>query len=363
MGKSRIPLIRPPVLYSDVEADFKKILESGMLTRGEYVERFRLEIATKTTAKHAHLTTSATTALSASLRLLGIKPGDEVALSDFSFPATSNAVEEVGATPVFVDVSHDTFNMRLDALQSAVTPRTRAVIFVSSFGNPSGISTIRDFCRQKKIPLIDDAACAIGSSENGTPSGKIADLSCFSFHPRKVITTGEGGAITTENAEWSERLKRMLNHGAEVENGKWKFVDWGTNLRLTEIQAALGLSQLTRLEKIVSVRNAIRNKYIQALSPLGLIPQTIASGSKSNAQSVVFRAQDGKTRDAIIAHLAKAGIESTLGTYCLSGTPFNRGKYGRVQPIAEKLEKETITLPCFDGMPIDDVLSEMQSFF
>ncbi|MBS1963921.1 MAG: DegT/DnrJ/EryC1/StrS family aminotransferase [Bdellovibrionales bacterium] len=363
MTLSRVPLIRPPVAFDDVEESLRAVFESGIFTRGEYVENFRAEVAKATTATYAHLTTSATTALSAALRVLGIRPGDEVAVADFSFPATSNAVEEVGATPVFVDVSPETFNMRIDALEAAISDRTRAVIFVSTFGNPTGLHAIRDLCRGKGLPIIDDAACAIGSHERGARSGKIADLSCFSFHPRKVITTGEGGAITTERKEWSDRLGRMLNHGAVVENGRWEFVEPGTNLRLTEFQAAIGIHQLRRLDAIVAERNRIAGEYRKALAPLGFRAQTYASDAGGNSQSVVFRVPEPGMRDRLIAHLKGAKIESTLGTYCLSGTAFNRKRYGKVCPNAESLEKETITLPCYEGMPLDRVLSGIQSFF
>ena len=198
-----IKLIKPYISYSDVESEFKEIFESGMFTRGKYVEQFATTLKEFTGAKYAFLASSATTALSVCLRILEIGQGDEVICSDFSFPASGNVIEDTGAKPVFADVSLETYNMLPAELEKKITSKTKAVILVDALGNPSGAHRILEICRSKNIPLIQDSACAIGSSENGIPVGNIADLTCFSFHPRKLLTTGEGGAITTNNAEYA----------------------------------------------------------------------------------------------------------------------------------------------------------------
>jgi dTDP-4-amino-4,6-dideoxygalactose transaminase len=351
-----IRLIRPYVAFADVESDLRQMFADGIFTRGQHVEAFRREIATYTGAAYAHLTTSATTALTTCLRLLGIGPGDEVVVSDFSFPATANVVEDLGARPVFADVSLDTFNMRPDALLACVSPRTRAVIAVDAFGNPTGMHEIARICRTRTIPLIDDAACALGSSEGGTRSGWIADLTCFSFHPRKLLTTGEGGAIATNSEEWSSWLDVKLSHGAKGMLGYGlDFVDYGYNYRLTEMQAIMGRVQLRKLDAIVAARNKYRSIYIEQLAPAGFTPQRIGNDVVFNVQSLVFRVPDGIDRDALIAGLREEGIETTIGTYCLSGTSYYRRRYHDVQPNAEHLQRQTITLPCYEGVQVDVV--------
>lgn len=357
-----IRLIRPYVSFDEVEADFRQMFAEGIFTRGRHVEEFRKEIAAYCGSQYAHLTTSATTALSLCLKLLGVRPGDEVVVSDFSFPATANVVVEVGARPVFADVAPDTFNMTADALMRRVTPKTKAVIAVDVFGNPTGIHAIAQFCRDRGLPLIEDAACAIGSSERAVRCGRIADLTCFSFHPRKLLTTGEGGAITTQSADWSAWLDVKLNHGARGMIGHGlDFVDYGYNYRLSEPQAILGRVQLRKLDTIVAERNAIRIAYIERLANLGFSPQRIGDDVLFNAQSVVFRVPSGVDRDALIGGLREDGIETSIGTYCLSGATYFRKRYGDVQPVAESLQRETITFPCYTGVDVGRVCDAVRS--
>lgn len=351
-----IRLIRPYIAFEEVEAELRQMFADGIFTRGQYVEGFRQEIAAYTGARHAHLTTSATTALSTCLKLLAIQPGDEVVVSDFSFPATANVVEDLGARPVFADVSLDTFNMLPEALEAGITPRTRAVIAVDAFGNPTGMHEIAAVCRAHGLPLIEDAACAIGSSERGVRVGHIAELTCFSFHPRKLLTTGEGGAITTDSADWSAWLDVKLNHGAKGTLGDGlDFVDFGYNYRLSELQAIMGRAQLKKLDGIVRGRNAIREACIEWLAPAGFIHQQLGNDVVFNVQSLVFRVPAGIDRGTLIAGLREDGIETTIGTYCLSGTTYFRHRYGEVQPNAERLQRETITLPCYEGVDVERV--------
>ena len=355
-----IRLIRPYITFEEVEADLRQMFADGMFTRGQHVEGFRQEIAAFTGVRHAHLTTSATTALSICLKLLNIKSGDEVVVSDFSFPATANVVEDVGARPMFADVSLDTFNMLPEALEASITPRTRAVIAVDAFGNPTGMHEIARICREHGLPLIEDAACAIGSSEHGVRCGGIADLTCFSFHPRKLLTTGEGGAITTNSLDWSSWLDVKLNHGANGMLGfGLDFVNYGYNYRLSEPQAIMGRVQLRKLIDIVKGRNAIRDAYIQRLAAAGFIPQQIGSGVVYNVQSLVFRVPPVVKRDALIAGLREDGIETTIGTYCLSGTTYYRDRYGEIHANAEYLQRETITLPCYEGVDVERVCTAL----
>jgi len=360
-GGAMIRLIRPAIAYEEVEADLRAMFETGVFTRGEHVRLLREELAAYTGAAYIHLTTSATTALWMCLRLLGIGAGDEVVVADFSFPASANVVVDVGARPVFADVSPDHYNMTQETLERALSPRTKAVMFVDALGNPTGLHAIREVCWARGLPLIEDAACAIGSSEGGVRCGAIADLTCFSFHPRKLLNTGEGGAIAVGNPNWSSWLDVKLSHGASGPLGAGlDFTDFGYNFRLSEVQAILGRPQLRKLDAIAAERRAIRDAFIEHLVPLGFEAQQVGEDVVYNVQSLVFRVPDRLGRDSLIAHLREEEIETTVGTYCLSGTTFYRRRYNDVQPVAERLQRETITLPCYGGMDVERVLDAIK---
>ncbi len=357
-----IKLIKPYISFDEVESEFKEVFDSGWFTKGKNVQAFREEIANYTGAKYAQLTTSATTALTMALKIFDVKCGDEVIVSDFSFPATCNVVEELGATPIFADVSLETFNMLPSELESKITKKTKAVIFVDALGSPDGIDKIKEICQKHNLPLIEDGACAIGSSLNGIKCGNISDVTCFSFHPRKLLTTGEGGAITYNSDEYNEFLDIKLNHGAVVENGKFEFIDYGYNYRLPELQAIMGIKQFQKLDTIVKSRSAIRDEYIKRLEPLGFIPQKISENVVFNVQSLVFKVPNGVNRDDLILYLRENKVETTLGTYCLSGTKYYKRKYNQVQPNALFLEQNTITFPCYDGVDIDYIVEQIRKF-
>lgn len=338
------------------------MFDSGILTRGINVDGFRAEILEFTGAAACFLTSSATTALWVCLKHLGVGHGDEVIVSDFSFPATANVVEDLGATPVFADVSLDTFNMQPEVLESRITARTRAVIFVDSLGNPTGLTAIAEVCRKHGLPLIEDAACALGSSEGGRRCGSIADMTCFSFHPRKLLTTGEGGAVTlssvdVDRVEW---FSRKLNHGAGGLDGcSLDFVDYGYNFRLSEPQAVIGRAQLKKLESIITERNSIRTDYINRLHAYGFLPQVVGENVVFNCQSIVFRVPKKVARDVLIMRLRELGVETAIGTYCQSGTRYYRTRYHDVQLNSAELQNSTITFPCFTGVNVEEICGKV----
>jgi dTDP-4-amino-4,6-dideoxygalactose transaminase len=357
-----IKLIKPYINFNEVKDEFQDIFESGWFTKGKYVEEFRNEIKSYTGAKHAYLTTSATTALTMALKVLDIKANDEVIISDFSFPATANVVEEIGAIPIFTDVSLETYNMTAQELEYKITDKTKAVIFVDALGNPSGINKIKEICEKYNLPLIEDGACAIGSSENSIRCGNIADVTCFSFHPRKLLTTGEGGAITFNNDNYQEFFDIKLNHGAKVTDGKFDFVDFGYNYRLPELQCVMGIKQFQKLDTIVKSRNNIRDEYINGLEPLGFKVQKLSNGIVYNVQSLVFVVPNDINRDDLVAYLKDNGIETTIGTYCLSGTTYYKNKYNNIQKNAKYLEENTITFPCYDGVDVEYIVNKVKEY-
>lgn len=350
---NQIRLMKSYISFEDVEAEFRQVFETGIFTRGPFIQQFKDKLCEFSGARYAFPATSATTALWTCMRVLNLGPGDEVIVSDFSFPATANVVEDLGATPVFADVDIKTFNMLPEALEAAISSKTKAVVFVDALGNPTGISKIKAICEKHDLPLIEDAACAIGSSENGLRCGSIADMTCYSFHPRKLISTGEGGAITTNREDWAEWLEVKLFHGAKGMKGvALDFVDYGFNFRLPELQAIMGMKQLDKIEEIIRHRNEIRDQYIKALEPLGFTPQQVGENVVYNVQSMVFTVPAGLNRDALIAKLKELGVETTIGTYAMSsGTYFER-KYDNVQPNSNWLQNNTITLPCYEQVDV-----------
>lgn len=357
-----IKIIKPYINFEEVENEFRDIFESGWFTKGKFVESFKEELKNYSNAKYSFLTTSATTALTMSLKVLDIKKGDEVIVSDFSFPATVNVVEDLAATPIFADVDLDTYNMLPEDLERKITAKTKAVIFVDALGNPSGIHKIKEICEKNNIPLIEDAACAIGSKENNVKCGNIADFTCYSFHPRKLLTTGEGGAITVNNESYAKKLDIKLNHGARWNDGKMDFVDYGYNYRMSEIQAVMGIKQLAKLDEIIVSRNKIRNEYVEGLLPLGFDVQQINDDVIHNIQSLVFKVPFGVNRDNLVIYLKENGIETTLGTYCLSAGTYYKNKYNDIQPNAKYLEDNTITFPCYDGVDVEYIIRNIDKF-
>ena len=348
-----IRLIKPYISFSEMEGDFREILDSGMLTKGRFSKLLPQKICAYTGAKHAFLTTSATTALTMCLKLVGVGAGDEVMVSDFSFPASVNVIEDVGATPVFADVSPDTFNVTPETVAALMTDRTKALVFVDALGNPSGTEEIAGLCRERGIVMIEDAACALGSGVNGRKTGSIADMTCFSLHPRKLITGGEGGVITTDNEAYARKLSYKLNHGQDATGA---FIDYGYNYRMPELNCAMVCKQLDKLDAIVAERIMQQEAYARGLAPLGFVAQQHDAGAAHNMQSVVFRLPDDVEQDALFQHLRKHDIECIFGTYCLSDCAYYRNKYHSVRPIAQYLEHHTITLPCYTGVPVDAVV-------
>jgi len=352
-----IRLIKPFTEYSEVESDFKEIFKSGWFSKGNYNKKFVKDLSSYLDVKYCHLATSATTALWASLKMMGIGEGDKVLVSDYSFPASVNVIEDVGATPVFVDVDLGTYNMDASDLEAKISEDVKAVMFVDTFGNPSGLKEVKEICESHRIPLIEDAACVIGSRYQEKKCGSIADVTCFSFHPRKLLTTGEGGAITTDNEEYNDWLSVKLQHGASQGVNGLEFRTYGYNFRMTELQAAMGIAQLPKLDEVILYRIGQYSIYKKALEPLGFRCQALRDSCYSNRQSAVFTVPEGISRDGLIQGLRAKGVESTIGTYSQSNEPYYLKKYKKGQPNALYLYRNSISLPCYQGLDVEPVIS------
>ena len=261
-----IPITRPVMGESELSA-IGAVLESGYLVQGIRVAEFERLVARHVGTAHAVAVSNCTSALRVALLALGTRQGDRVIVAPYSWVATANVIELCGAVPVFVDIDPATFNMdpgllkeRLELLSaSGEIGSVRAIMPVHTFGSPAGISELVNVAAAYSIPLIEDAACALGASENARPAGSFGSIGCFSFHPRKIITTGEGGMIVTDDNRVAEFARTFRNHGQQLVDGSVEFVMAGDNLRLTDLQGAIGVAQMARLVGLVEVRSHVFN--------------------------------------------------------------------------------------------------------
>lgn len=356
---SPIRLAMPTLGHEELEA-VAGVLRSGYLTQGPRAAEFEQRVAAYLGVPFAVATTSATTALHLAMVLLDVGPGDEVVLPAFTFPATANVVIEQGATPVLADIDIDTYNLAPASLEEKITARTKAVIAVHLFGLPAEMDAIGAIARDRGVPVVEDAACALGASYHGRPCGTLGDVACFSFHPRKIITTGEGGMLTTGSESHGARARRLRQHGGERTNNRFSFAEPGFNYRMSDINAAVGLAQMDRLDVIVSERRrlaaamtaAIRTAGLDVATPLG------AQGCSHTYQSYVVRLPDGVDRDDVIRTMASAGVETTIGTYALNCEAYMQARYGchaRDLPVSTRAWRQTLALPLYPGLSESDV--------
>jgi perosamine synthetase len=356
-----IPITRPMV--GDAEAArVDAVLRSGWLTQGEETFAFERLVADRVGASHAVATSSATTALHLGMVLLGIGPGDEVLVPSYSFIATANIVRYVGATPVFVDIRSDTWNLDERKLAGAVTERTRAIVPVHQIGMPAEMDAIGAFAREHGLAVLEDAACAIGSEYHGRPIGGQGNLAVFSFHPRKVVTTGEGGMLLTDDSAVAERARSLASHGEAVIDvhrhnaarpQAEDFEQLGFNYRMTNLQGAVGVAQMERFEEMLAARRRLGARYTEALSDVrGITPPVEPEGLKTNYQSYMVRIDAGsaRTRDEVMLGLRQAGIATRPGITAIHQQPIYRDAVRAALPETDRAVEEALILPLFPQM-------------
>ena len=345
-----IKLAKPTIDKLEINA-VVNILRTGNLVQGKYVQEFEDLLASQLGVRHVVVVSSGTAALHLAILVLGIGPGDEVIVPDFTFPATANVVALTGAIPVPVDIDPLTYNINPDLIAQNLTVRTKAILPVHLFGQSAAMKSIRSLARKHQLKVIEDAACAIGAVHHGHPCGCWGDLACFSFHPRKIITTGEGGAIATNNSTYAKQLRLLRNHGMEVikSKGVIDFVLPGFNYRMTDFQAALGIEQMNKLDRIIAGRQQIARFYDQHLSGVnGVFIPTIAKNNNHVYQSYVVRLDTSINRAKVISFLKAHGIEATIGTYALHCTSFykRQRQFTKVSlPVSKLSVNQTLTLP------------------
>ena len=319
-----IPIAKPYLNQEDAQAAYDVIM-SGWITQGPRVQEFEEKFAAYTGAKHAVAVSNCTTGLHLAMIVAGIGAGDEVICPSMSYIATANSIMYVGAKPVFAEVHPETYNLDVADAEKRITSKTKAILLVHQIGMPADIDAFRALCDKHNLVLIEDAACAAGSSYKDKKIGSHSDLVCFSFHPRKVISTGDGGMVTTNNEAFAERMKLLRQHGMSVNAGarhgatKIIFEDHlevAYNYRMTDIQAAVGIRQLEKLDWIVEERRKIAQRYLTALADIACIrlPKE-ESGYFTNWQSfsIYLKPEAPLTRNELMQALLDKGIASRRG--------------------------------------------------
>jgi dTDP-4-amino-4,6-dideoxygalactose transaminase len=351
-----IRLARPHLTEADIAA-VADALRSGNLVQGERVAEFERAIAERVGAPHVAAVCNGTAALQLALLALGVARGDRVAVAAYSWPATANAVVLCGAQPVFVDIERQTLGMDPDALDETLArdPEIRAVLPVHVFGQMARMVEILAVTRRHGAVVVEDAACALGAVRDGRAAGAWGELGCFSFHPRKAATTGEGGAVACTSPDHLRAVRVLRNHGQAPGVVPPDFVDAGFNMRLTEFQAALGLSQLRRYDDILAARRQLARRYDGLLAGLSVEPPREDAGGAHVYQSYVVLLDPSLAprRPAIIAALRERGVETAIGTHHLPLLTYYRRTLGHApgdHPVSEEVASRALALPLHVGL-------------
>jgi dTDP-4-amino-4,6-dideoxygalactose transaminase len=353
-----IPLSRPFLGHREEELVLD-VLRSGRLSLGPQIERFEERLAERVGAPFGAAVSSGTTGLHLLAHAAGLGPGDEVITSPISFVATANCFIYEGATPVFADVDERTLNLDPAAVAAALTPSTRAIVAVDMFGYPCELESLRQLSEQHGLTLIQDSCEALGAEYRGTPVGGHGPSAVFAFYPNKQITTGEGGIVTTHSEELWQLLKSLRNHGRSYDERWFNHVRLGFNYRLTDLQAAIGLGQLERLDEILALRREAAERYGRLLAGVEGA-EVLAPDDADHVRSwFVYVVKLARTvdRDAVTAHLAAEGIEAGHYVPCVHLQPYLRERYGFAEgmcPVSEDTARRTLALPFFTGIDAGD---------
>lgn len=350
-----IRLADPDLREEDIAA-VAEVLRSGFLVQGKRVAEFERRMAAYLGCRQAIAVSSGTAALHLAVLALDIGPGDEVLVPDFTWPATANVVELTGARAVAIDIDLATYNIDIaQVVERTATVRTKAIIPVHLFGLPADMEPLLDCARTNGWRVVEDAACAIGAEYRGRKCGTLGDVACFSFHPRKILTTGEGGMLTTDDDALADRLRSLRNHGVVQAAAGARFEHAGLNYRLTDFQAALGVSQLERLPAALAQRRRLVDVYQQELSRCPRLARPSCPADRVHVwQAYVVLLDEAVDRAAVQSKLRAAGIETTIGTYTLSAQPYYRDRVSP-GPAAQQAFRQCLCLPLHTRLSEDDV--------
>jgi len=335
----------------------KSVLETGWLTQGPVTKEFEHEFARYLGVRNAVCASSCTTALDLALLTLDIGLGDEVIVPDFTFPATGNVVFHVGAKPILTDIDIQSYNIDCTMIEKAISKKTKAIMPVHSFGQSAEMKKIMEIAEKHGLYVIEDAACGIGSTHHGKKVGTFGDISCFSFHPRKILTVGEGGMLVTNDDKLADRARLIGNHGSRKKSNALQFVYPGYNFRLSEIASAIGLIQLKKVDALIENRIEHARIYDELLCDAEVeIPYRLPY-NKHTYQTYCLLIKKEKKRDELITGLAEKAIETQIGTYALHLQPYYMEQKG-LTPLSlknsENAFKNTLVLPLYDGLRIEE---------
>ncbi|MFJ2617892.1 DegT/DnrJ/EryC1/StrS family aminotransferase [Glutamicibacter sp. NPDC087344] len=359
----RISVMKPWLGTAESDA-VAEVIASGWVAQGPRTAAFEQEFAKYQRVGHAVAASNCTTALHLALKVAGVQPSDDVIVPSFSFIATANAPTYLGARPVFADVELETGNVTANTIQAALTEKTTAIIAVDQGGMPLDLEPLRRLCDEKGLALIEDAACGAGSTYRGAPVGVGADVSAWSFHPRKLLTTGEGGMLTTNNEQWAQRARRLREHAMDVSAAdrhgstlapQESYGEIGFNFRMTDMQAAVGLVQLSKLDQMVARRRELAARYQQALAGIpGLRCVQDPEYGTSNYQSFWIELTEAfaLSREELLAKLAEDGISARRGIMATHLQPAYAGHSGYTipLPVTEQLTANTLILPLYHDL-------------
>lgn len=367
-----IPLARPFITEDSLKGAIE-VIESGHLVQGKKVDQLEAELASYLNVKHCLLLSSGTAALYAALIALKIGPGDEVIIPAFTFIATANVVEAVGATPVLVDIDINSFNIDPGKIEAKITSKTKAIMPVHEFGQAADMQRINSLAQKHHLHIIEDAACALGTVLNNKMVGVYGIVGCFSFHPRKIITTAEGGMLVTDDDGLAAKVSAFRNHGIEIKDGKIDTFSWGLNLRLTDIQAAIGLPQLPVLNDYLKNRTALAKLYNHYLKDVpGIVLPPFCSNGSHTYQTYHLLLDNRFNREQVKEALLKQNIQTNLGAQAIHMLTFYREKYrlksddfphakqaytqGLALPIGHHINEETVA---YISQKLNNVLNEI----
>lgn len=369
-----IPIAKPYLTAEEAQAAYDTIL-TGWITQGPRVAEFEEKFAAYTGAKYAVAVSNCTTALHLSMIVAGIGAGDEVICPSMSYIATANSIKYVGAKPVFAEIDPANYNLDVTDVEKKITSKTKAILLVHQIGMPADIDAFKELAAKHNLKLIEDAACAAGSSYKGAKIGSHSELVCFSLHPRKVISTGDGGFIATNREDYYQRMKLLRQHGMSVndrvrhESSKLIFedhVEVGYNYRMTDIQASVGIKQLEKLDWIVAERRKIALRYNEAFKDIDHIQLPVEEkGYFSNYQSYSIYLKDDcpVSRNEIMQKLLDAGVSSRRGIMTTHRETAYRTEYAGVSlPVSEKSCDRSIILPLYVPMSNDDIEKVIEAF-
>jgi perosamine synthetase len=355
-----VPFARP-YLRGDEGDAVARVIASGWVSQGPRVREFEAAFAERVGAAEAVAVSNCTTALQLALHVAGVGPGDEVIVPSMSFIATANSVWQCGATPVFADVDPRTFNLDPDAAERAITSATKAIMPVHQLGLPADMDRFVELADRHGLVLVEDAACAIGATYRSRPIGSLGPLTCFSLHPRKVITTGEGGMITLQDPEVAARLRQLRQHAMDVSDlarhGARDVViesypERGWNYRMTDMQAALGLCQLDALDEILAERRRLAERYTAAIERIACLEAPFEPGYAERtwqSYAVTLAADAPLDRNELMRRLLLDGVPTRRGVMAIH----EEGAYADVQadlPHTEAASRSSMMLPLFAGL-------------